>query len=747
MIANLIDALRCAWLVAGAGVFAFGLAGCAAFWLPDADVVVRDYSRAPIDGIRFSDQQLVVKFKDRTGVRLRGGEWVVERADPGLAPAPTIAAPQPSIPADAALALAIKLANETVKAAPGATIRRAVVTSDDALEDIRARLDGRGLRLPFDLDLYYSVLLEQPNASVVRALVSALAANPAVSTAYPQPIPQDADIAPPTTIDLRGSQNYVDPAPMGIDVPFARRFRGGRGESTAIADVEVGTRWDHEDLPRPSFVLGLNIATEHGTAVAGVLWGLEDTIGVTGIAPASRAGSSSVIGATLTNLFYDPAAAIFNAVRYLDSGDVLLIEQHLPQIALGVACTCNVPQCGYVPIEFYPPEFAAIKVATLLGITVIEAGGNGSVNLDFLTEFSSGRDSGAVIVGASDGLGALTPVCFSNNGARVNVHSWGGSVSTLGYGDPLRANGDDTRQWYTTSFSGTSSAAPIVAGAAALIQGIRKAEGLPALEPGDMRSLLMATGTPQTSGANIGPQPDLRAAIRTFIPDRARFATQSIVPTPMVPGQAFAVAGSFVNAGSAGWSGQHSLGVRSADHPHWEAARAPVGSTSSVVEPGDTATKALNLIAPSTPGSYSLSLALDGPRITPGGVRPRLAIAPTIQVVVSGPSGQFDDAAVAFISAPTSMNVTQIGTVRVNVTNTGTVLWHANDHALQLVRQGAVGMPSTVVLPREVAPGDMIALSFEINCPREGVGILSAQMKGASNAFGQLGGARIRCLP
>jgi hypothetical protein len=55
----------------------------------------------------------------------------------------------------------------------------------------------------------------------------------------------------------------------------------------------------------------------------------------------------------------------------------------------------------------------------------------------------------------------------------------------------------------------------MVAGAAALIQSIVKARGLPPLRPQQLRSLLVMTGSPQGGdiSRNIGPRPNLRAAI------------------------------------------------------------------------------------------------------------------------------------------------------------------------------------------------------------------------------------------
>src|SRR5829696_6599042 len=158
------------------------------------------------------------------------------------------------------------------------------------------------------------------------------------------------------------------------------------------------------------------------------------------------------------------------------------------------------------------------------GVIVIEPAGNGSTNVDSQIprdEMGRMKDSGAIMVGADTG-GTGIPVSTSNFGSRVNLHGWGLMVMTLGYGaavaggppDPrFRPGGDDERQFYTPGFNGTSSASAIVAGAAATIQGLALAAGRSLLSPPAMRELLVRTGTPQVSGPNIGPLPNLRAAI------------------------------------------------------------------------------------------------------------------------------------------------------------------------------------------------------------------------------------------
>jgi len=170
------------------------------------------------------------------------------------------------------------------------------------------------------------------------------------------------------------------------------------------------------------------------------------------------------------------------------------------------------------------------------GIVVVEAAGNGAENLDdalydlpgagfpagWSNPFRGGaRDSGAVVVGAGmPPSGNFGPdrarLDFSNHGARVDCQGWGREVVTTGYGDLFRdaANAGNEDFWYTSSFSGTSSASPMVAGVAACLQGAATAKG-GVLSPARIRQLLRTTGSPQQGNLaqRIGSRPDLRQSL------------------------------------------------------------------------------------------------------------------------------------------------------------------------------------------------------------------------------------------
>jgi subtilisin family serine protease len=367
------------------------------------------------------------------------------------------------------------------------------------------------------------VRADGPDAA--RGLAARLAADPAVEQAFVEPeislpvidarlsaaAPRGGESCPITTPSFESYQGYLGPAPHGIDAPAAWR-RGHRGAGVWFADIEGGWNAAHEDLPgsRITHVGGRSMDEPswraHGTAVLGEVVGRDNGKGVVGIAPdVERVFTSSIDGQSV-------AGAIDAAARELRPGDVLLIELQ------GVG-----PRGRYLPVEHWDDVFDAIKAATDRGVVVIEAAGNGGEDLDHRAyggKFDRARrDSGAIMVGAGGpprrGFTDRARLDFSNYGGRVDVQGWGRKVATLDYGDLQACAGPERERHYTGEFSGTSSASPIVAGAAVLLQGIARESGA-VLAPAALRRLLRETGTPQAGDTRraIGPRPDLEQAIR-----------------------------------------------------------------------------------------------------------------------------------------------------------------------------------------------------------------------------------------
>ena len=313
-----------------------------------------------------------------------------------------------------------------------------------------------------------------------------------------------------------------------------------------IIDIEGAWRFSHEDmLQNQGGVIGGHAAADldwrnHGTAVAGVIGADDNSIGVTGICPEANLRAISIFGTGQSS-----AKAITDAANALSPGDIILIELHAPGPRFNFAERDD--RMGYIAVEFWPDDFAAILFATAVrGVIVVEAGGNGAENLDdalyntrptgfpttWTNPFNLGNpQSGAIIVGA----GAPPPgthgrdhgpdrsrLDFSNFGARVDVQGWGEEVTTCGYGDLQGGSNEDL--WYTDTFNGTSSASPIVVGALGCLQGVLRARSRPLLTPATARDLLRSTGSPQQDAPGrpatqrIGNRPDLFQAFQTSWP-------------------------------------------------------------------------------------------------------------------------------------------------------------------------------------------------------------------------------------
>ncbi|HEY3806294.1 MAG TPA: S8 family serine peptidase [Kofleriaceae bacterium] len=355
-------------------------------------------------------------------------------------------------------------------------------------------------------------------SSRVESELARLAADRNVDDAFIAPVlalpsmaPAKSDSCPVTTPSYDSLQGYLGAAPEGIDAGAAWS-RGVRGAGVRFADIEGGWNPGHEDLPGSRILLvhGEVISgagwREHGTAVLGEVVGLDNGRGMTGIAPdVDRVITSSIGGS-------EAADAIDAAAEQLRAGDVLLVELQ------GYG-----PRGRFVPVEWWDDIFDAIAAATSRGVVVIEAAGNGAEDLDariYKGKLSrGGRDSGAIMVGAGGpprpGFTDRARLDFSNYGSRVDVQGWGRRVATLDYGDLQRCAGSERH--YTDMFSGTSSASPIVAGAAILLESYAKR----AMSPVEVRTALGADGSPQTGDTreHIGPRPDLAKALRLVEPD------------------------------------------------------------------------------------------------------------------------------------------------------------------------------------------------------------------------------------
>lgn len=405
-----------------------------------------------------------------------------------------------------------------------------------------------------DLSAFFRVKADDDRLEEVAEVVRQ---NPAVLATYIQPVTElpmlnemlpSSATPPPFTPDFTGRQVYLNPSPDGIDARYAWSQSGGKGAEVQIIDIEWAWNLTHEDLihqqtplfagaPRNGSVNGRS----HGTAVLGVTSAGDNGFGVTGICPDATVQTITNIGGITA------AEAIQTAAEMLNPGDILILEMHRPGPRFNFAPRDD--QRGYIAVEWWPYDFAAMQYAGSRGIVVVEAAGNGAEDLDSsIYDISASFpptwqnpfrrnpiDSGAILVGAGapppgthgrDNGPARARLDYSNYGALLDAQGWGWEVTTCGYGD--LQGGRDENLWYTDEFGGTSSATPIVAAALACVQGVRKANGRAVCTPTQLRYLLRQnTGSPQQDGPTdpvtgaitnpqtqrIGSLPDLRLLI------------------------------------------------------------------------------------------------------------------------------------------------------------------------------------------------------------------------------------------
>ena len=419
------------------------------------------------------------------------------------------------------------------RAAPGCRLDRRFRRASADIDALRTSAEARsGVDLP-DLNTYGILEPATSDRASLLRMVETLLADPAVETAFLEPryvpaiigfdaftgvyTPPDAGssrdwhYAAPNaeaSQDFSSLQTYLGPPPEGVNALAVGQMPGGRGEDVKLVDIELAWLWEHEDLPTPFYTDGEfsdDLAwRNHGTAVMGSIRGNDDGSGVRGVAPQCQVGGASIASLSVPE-------AILDAAETIAIGDIILLELQAPG-----PNSNGIGEYGYVPIEYWQDNFDAILIATASGRIVCEAGGNGQQNLDtpiYQSLFDPDhRHSGAILCGAA--RPDLTPEFFTNYGQRLDLHAWGRQVTTCAFGDLQGPGGGfPEEQWYTDSFSGTSSASAIVAGAVADLQGLARAQLGFSLDPGVTCEVLVATGTPQQPHVKqVGPRPDIAAA-------------------------------------------------------------------------------------------------------------------------------------------------------------------------------------------------------------------------------------------
>lgn len=241
-----------------------------------------------------------------------------------------------------------------------------------------------------------------------------------------------------------------------IRAPLA--WTRSEGEEVAVAVLDSGVDHQHP-LLAPNLGPGQNMVepgklpiddSGHGTHITGLIAALRTTAPVIGVAPKARVHPVKILTKNGRGQLSDLIRGIGWAV-----------DQNLPLINL----SAGVPEPSDSLIR-------AVRAATSAGTLIIAAAGNGGGTMGYPAALPE-----VVAVTALDSKDEVAPFCATGNG--VDLAAPGVSLlSTLPGGGTGRK-------------SGTSFAAPLVAGAAALYLSLR-----PEARPAQVKEAILATVTP-----------------------------------------------------------------------------------------------------------------------------------------------------------------------------------------------------------------------------------------------------------
>ncbi|MFZ9887959.1 MAG: S8 family serine peptidase [Myxococcota bacterium] len=279
------------------------------------------------------------------------------------------------------------------------------------------------------------------SARLAPAAVDALSRNPRVASVEP------AFIVTAVAQSL----------PLGIDRIDAERahLAGSRGTSARVAVVDTGIDLDHPDLIdrievslSRTFVASSTVNGDddqgHGTHVAGTIAASDNSVGVIGVAPAAKLIALKVLNSSGSGYSTDIIAALDYITAHNNAAADYASMIHVANFSLGGS--------GSDSDSSYRRAFNATVAS---GCVVVAAAGNSAT--DAATFVPAAYD--AVITVSAMSASNDSFASFSNYGADVDIAAPGVSVysTTLGGG--------------YGSKSGTSMAAPHVAGGAALFIG------------------------------------------------------------------------------------------------------------------------------------------------------------------------------------------------------------------------------------------------------------------------------------
>lgn len=346
------------------------------------------------------------------------------------------------------------------------------------------------------------------NAKEARAFMRAMATDPNVEYVEPD-TEMSVTMAPndPEYSMQWGLSSNQKPGNTMVGIRAEGSWDLANGSGSVIAVIDNGVT-SHSDLnanllPGYDFTAsnrggnGMNpgITTEtcpvvwHGTHIAGIAAALTNNgVGIAGVAPAAKVLPVRVLNACGRGYTSD----IADGITWAAGGTVPGVPANAnPAKVINV----SLGGLGYCETTFQN----VIDYATSQGAVVVAAAGNNSVNA---SNFEPANCRNVINVGGTNRLGLRW--VDSNYGATLDIAAPADSIWST-YNDGNATPGTEGYGY----MSGTSMAAPMVSGVAALVQSVAPTR----LSPAEMRALLTQTVQPFPNGQ---PDPERFQRLRTL---------------------------------------------------------------------------------------------------------------------------------------------------------------------------------------------------------------------------------------
>ncbi|HEV8228992.1 MAG TPA: S8 family serine peptidase [Candidatus Limnocylindria bacterium] len=652
----------------------------------------------------------------------------------------------------ALLLAAVPLAPRSAAASPELGARLLVRWNADATAEARdAAIRGIGATVDTDLAALGITRLALPAGEETDAAAAAelLSRDSAVARAEPDGLAR-LQFVPNDTLWL--TDPYSGLGQWGARKALVdRAWDVARGNaSVTVAVIDTGVDRDHPDLagvllpgatfvsaPSPGCGTGPNDDNSHGTHVAGIIGASGNNgLGISGVAFGVRILPIKALDCSGTGATSDIARSIIWAT---DQGAKII------NISLGTTS------------DSFTLE-TAVKYAIDRNVLVVAAAGNcgsgGTRCVAPNVREYPGASPGVLAVGATATDDSITS--FSTQGPQVAVSAPGLRIvsTTPQYATYQSARGSSTGY---AAFSGTSQAAPFVAGIAALVWSAD-----PTLKARDVFDRLVRTaddlGVPGRDDAYGAGRVNALRAVSPVGANLGFAATYDATAAPRsaVTGATFTANVKVTNTSLAQWSGIGANPVKLSYHwldargavVTWEGARTAV--TTGLVPPNASVTVPATVVAPAAPGTYTLRFDLVQEGV---GWFSQRGVAPTDVAIVVGKGY---GATYAPAAGSASLTTGNQGALAVTITNSGARTWPASGpNQVRLSYHWARADGSTLIWdgPRapaflaDVLPGQSVTATLPLVPPAIGVYLLRVDLVQEGLAWFSAEGVPTRDIP